>query len=97
MRHPAGLSIVNRIAAALLGGYAFTWGFAAFGIAALVAAGMDFEEAEHATLLLVFLVFLPAFLWAFAGRSLARIWTVLAGGGAVMALAAWFLQRSLLG
>lgn len=93
----AGPRIAGRIAAALLGGYAFTWGLAAFGMALLVTLGMDFEEAEHAAMLPAFIVFLIAFLWAFAGRSLARIWAVLAGGGAVMGLGAWLLQRSLLG
>lgn len=96
MRAHTRLSIVNRIAAALLGGYAFTWGFTALGMVALVAAGVDFHEAEHAVLLLTFIVFLLVFLWAFAGRNLARIWAVLAGGGALMTLAAWFLQRLIL-
>ena len=89
--------VVARIAAALLGGYAFTWGFAAFTMAALVAAGMGFHEAEHAALLLAFIVFLLAFLGAFAARSLVRLWAVLAGGGIAMTVAAWALQRSLLG
>lgn len=93
--HP--LAVLSRIAAALLGGYAFTFGFAALAIAGLSTAGVDFHEAEHGTLLLAFLVFLLAFLWSFAARSLARIWLVLAGGGAAMTLAAWLLQRHLLG
>lgn len=96
-RDHTGLAIALRIAAALVGGYAFTGGFAAFGMAALAAAGMDFHEAEHAIMLVAFIVFLLVFLWAFAGRSLLRIWAVLAGGGVVMALGAWLLQRSLLG
>ncbi|WP_460535198.1 hypothetical protein [Chitinimonas naiadis] len=90
------LLVLARIAAALLGGYVFTWGLAALAIVALVAAGTDFEEAEHGVMLLAFIVFLLAFLWSFAGRSLVRIWAVLAGGGATMTLAAWLLQRSLL-
>lgn len=89
-------TVVLRIAAALLGGYAFTWGFAALAMAGLVALGVDFHEAEHAALLPAFLVFLVALLWAFAGRRLARIWALLVGGGAAMTLAAWLLQRSLL-
>lgn len=91
------LSIVLRIAAALLGGYVFSWGFAALGVVVLSFAGMDFHDAEHAVMLLVFIVFLLAFLWAFTGRSLLRVWAVLAGGGAGMVAAAWVLQRSLLG
>jgi len=96
-RHPAWLPVVLRIAAALAGGYAFTWGAAALAIAGLAAAGMDFEEAEHAVMLLAFIVFLVAFLWAHACRSLVRVWVVLAGGGALMTLFAWLLQRCLLG
>jgi hypothetical protein len=86
-----------RIAAALFGGYAFTWGFTSLGIVGLVALGVDFHEAETGVLILAFLVFLCMFLWAFAARSLIRVWGVLAGGGAVMAAAAWALQRALVG
>lgn len=73
---------LSRIAAALFGGYAFTWGFAALGIAGLVALGVEFHEAETGVLMLTFLVFLCMFLWSFAARSLVRVWAVLAGGGA---------------
>lgn len=97
VRKTPGRAVLARIAAALLGGYAFTWGFAAFAMAALVTAGMGFHEAEHAAMLLAFIVFLLAFLGAFAARSLVRLWTVLAGGGLAMTVAAWALQRSLLG
>lgn len=87
----------SRIAAALFGGYAFTWGFTVLGIAGLVALGVDFHEAETGVLLLAFLVFLGMFLWAFAASSLLRVWAVLAGGGAAMTVLAWALQRTLLG
>ncbi|MEW5966297.1 MAG: iron uptake protein [Pseudomonadota bacterium] len=90
------LPVAFRIAAALLGGYAFTWGFAALGVAGLVALGVDFHEAETALMLLAFLVFLPLFLWAFAAASMRRVWTVLAGGGSLMTAAAWALQRAIL-
>ena len=63
------MNIASRIAAGVLGGYAFTWGF---------------------------IVFLVVFLWAFAARSVLRVWGVLAGGGALMAGAAWLVQRALL-
>lgn len=87
---------LSRIGAALLGGYAFTWGFASLGIAALVAFGVDFHEAETGVMLLAFLLFTGLFLWAYAAASLARVWAVLAGGGALMTAAAWLLQRALL-
>jgi len=91
------LFIVNRIAAALLGSYAFTWGFTALGIAGLVALGVSFHEAQTGILLLAFFVFLGLFLWAFAAVNVRRVWGLLGGGAALMIIAAWALQRSLLG
>lgn len=85
-------SVTLRIAAALLGGYAFTWGFVSLGVAVTFAAGMAFHDAEHMSYLLGFLIYLVAFLWAFAARSLKRVWAVLAGGGAAMAVAASCVQ-----
>lgn len=90
------LWVTNRILSALLGGYAFTWGFASLGIAGLAALGVDFHEAETGVLMLAFLVFLGMFLWAFACHSVARVWAVLAGGGAVMTLSAWLIQQTML-
>ncbi len=93
---PSRLHIVARIAAAMLGGYAFCWGFVALFIASMFAAGMPFHDAESLSYMLAFLLFLGLFLWAFAARSLARVWGVLAGGGALMSAAAWLIQRTLL-
>ncbi len=90
------LSVPHRFAVALLGGYAFSWGVTSLGVVGMVALGGDFHEAEIAMLLLAFLVFLSAFLWAFATVSLARVWAVLGGGAALMIAAAWGLQRVLL-
>ncbi len=87
--------IVSRVAASLLGGYAFTWGFTALGLVLGIAAGMAFDDAHTLVYLLAFLVFLVVFLWAFAAQSLARVWIVLAGGGAAMTAAAWALGRTL--
>lgn len=88
--------LISRILSALIGGYAFTWGFSSIGIAGLAALGVDFHEAETAVLMLAFLVFLAVFLWAFACRSVAHVWFVLAGGGALMTLSAWGIQQSML-
>lgn len=88
--------LLARIAAAALGGYAFAWGLVALGMAGLFALGMPFHDAEHLTAMLAMLVYLVAFLWAFAARSLPRVWGVLAGGGALMAGAASLLQTALL-
>lgn len=90
------LQVSNRVAAALLGGYAFTWGFTVLGMAGLTALGVDFHEAETGVLILAFLVFLVLFLWAFAASSMLRVWAVLSGGAALMTAAAWALQRALL-
>ena len=89
------LHIVSRIAASILGGYAFTWGFAALGMALLFSAGMPFHDAEHLSYIVAFIVFLVAFLWAFAATSVVRVWLVLASGGALMAVAASLVQQAL--
>lgn len=88
--------LVSRIAAGILGGYAFTWGFIALLIGLLFAAKMAFHDAEALGYILGFIVFLMVFLWAFSARSLARVWLVLAGGGALMTGTAWLVQRALL-
>jgi hypothetical protein len=90
------VTVALRIAAGMLGGYAFTWGFIALAITSLFAARLDFHDAETLGTILGFIVFLVVFLWAFAARSVLRVWLVLAGGGALMAGAAWLVQRALL-
>ena len=57
------LSITIRLAAALLGSYAFTWGFSTLGVTGLVALGVDFHEAETALLLLAFLPVYAVLQW----------------------------------
>jgi len=95
-REAAGrFQIASRVAASLLGGYAFTWGFVTLGTALGVGAGMSYGEAQTLLFLLAFLVFLAGFCWAFAERRAARVWAVLAGGGAAMTTAAWFVSRIL--
>ncbi|MBD3633503.1 MAG: iron uptake protein [Methylophaga sp.] len=96
MNSQAALQTTNRIIAAILGGYAFTWGFSVLGITSLVALGIDFHEAETGLSLIAFLVFLGLFLWAFAAKSMIRVWLVLAGGAAIMMLIGTVLQNSLL-
>ncbi len=89
------LHVVSRIAAGTLGGYAFTWGFMAISMALLFAVGMPFHDAEALSTMLGFLLFLSVFCWAFAAGNLARVWAVLAVGGALMAATASLLQRTL--
>ena len=92
---PTRTHIVSRVAASLLGGWAFVWGFATLTISGQVALGQPYDQAHTATMLLVFLVFLSVFCWSFAAASLARVWTVLVGGGLLMTGAGWLLQSSL--
>lgn len=87
--------IASRVAASLLGSWAFVWGFSTLGITCLVALGQPYDEAQTAVMLLAFLVFLAAFCWTFAAASLARVWVVLAGGAALMTGTAWLAQRAL--
>lgn len=88
-------NIMARIGAAILGGYAFTWGLMALGVALLFTAGMEFHDAEHLGYIVGLLVYLTVFLWAFASRNLRRVWLLLVGGGALMAIAASLLQSLL--
>lgn len=88
--------VTSRVLAGVFGAYAFTWGFAAAGVAALVGLGVEYEEAEMGVLMLAFLLFLGLFLWSFAAASLARVWAVLAGGAALQFAAAWAIQRAIL-
>lgn len=89
------LSITSRVAAGLLGSYVFVWGFTTLMIALGLKGGTDLDEARQLAYLLAFLIFLGAFLWAFASPRLLRVWLVLAGGGAVMSAVAWAVTRSL--
>jgi hypothetical protein len=86
-------AVASRVAASLLGGYLFVWGFVSLSVALLLAAGMPYGDALTLAYLLAFFVFLAVFLWAYAASSLARVWGVLAGGGALMTGAAWLLAR----
>jgi hypothetical protein len=89
------LHIASRVAAGIGGGYVFVWGFVMLVIAMGLTAGMRYSEAQTLAFLLAFLVFLVAFCWAFAARSLVRVWCVLAGGGLAMTAAAWFTTRAI--
>lgn len=85
--------VLSRICASILGSYAFTWGFIALGASSLIVAGTEFHEASSLTSMLGFVVFLCTFCWAFIAASLTRVWVVLAGGGALMTLAGWWISR----
>lgn len=91
----ARFAIVARIAVALLGGYAFCWGFIGFGVSGLYSLGVSFHEAESLSTILALLIYLVVFLWVFAARHLARTAVLLFGGGALMAGIASLLQSQL--
>jgi len=92
---PTPAHVFSRTAASLVGSYAFVWGFTSLGIALGVSAGMAYSEAQKLLYLAAFLVFLACFCWAFVSAGVARVWAVLAGGGAFMTAAAWLLSRTL--
>ena len=89
------LRVAARVGAAVLGGYAFTWGLIALATALLSKAGMGFHDAEFLSSAVGLLVFLVALLWTMACRRVALAWLVLAGGGAVMAALASLVQKSI--
>jgi hypothetical protein len=90
-----GWALASRIAAALLGGYAFAWGLNALLTASLFAAGLEFHDAEFLGGALGILAFLVIFLSAFVVRRVVRLWIVLVCGGALMTGAASWVQHLL--
>lgn len=88
------LQIASRVAASVIGGWVFVWGFSTLGIAVLLAAGLTYVDARTLIYLLAFLVYLVAFCWAFATASATRAWLVLFGGGVAMTALAWLLLRA---
>lgn len=90
------IALLLRIGAAILGGYAFCWGFIAVAHSGLYGLGMPFHDAEHLSAILGVLLYLTVFLWSFAARRIGVIWAVLLGGGGLMTGAAALIQRALL-
>lgn len=88
--------IIGRIAAGILGGYAFVWGAIALLHAGLYALGMPFHDAEHLSSIIGFLLYLILFLWAFAAQNLTKVWLIFVGGGLAMTASASLIQHLLL-
>lgn len=88
-----GLPLIFRVGAALIGGYAFVWGFTSLIVAGTLAVGGDYDEGLTLAYMLAFLVYVAVFLWSFASQHLARVWLSLAGGGAAMTAGAWWLAQ----
>jgi len=85
--------LVSRVGAGIFGSYVFAWGFIALVASSLIAAGTEFHEATSLVSMLAFLLFLVTFCWSFIASSIALVWGVLAWGGALMALAGWWIAR----
>lgn len=87
-RHGAGWRTLWLLAA-VPGGYAFSAAWVSATAAVLARAGLARVDAVVLPSMLGFLFFLGFVVWAFAQRSLARLWAVTAGGTALcLALAA---------
>lgn len=86
--------VVGRLVAAILGGYAFSSGTAAFVAVALsVVLGMSRADAALTAGMLAFLVYLAAVIWAFAERRIARLYLVLFAGAGVLFAAAFGMMQ----
>ncbi len=79
------LDIASRVGAAVVGGYALATA-AALGATALPGTR---AEAVQIGIMLGFLAYAAAMIWAFAARSAIRAWAGLIGPAAVLALIGW--------
>jgi hypothetical protein len=86
--------IVSRVAAGVLGGWLFAWGFVALSNMLLLGAGQTYADARTLAYLLAFLVYLAGLCGAFVVRRAWQAWLALAGGGAAMTALAWWLART---
>jgi len=93
--HSSRLHVASRVAASLLGSYAFVWGFVSLASAAGLKLGLAYTDALQLACWLGCLIFVASLCGAFAAVSLQRVWAVLGGGGALMTGAAWLLLRTL--
>lgn len=82
-------SIVSRIAAATLGGYALT--SAATVLLALAWPAPKAQAVLWATML-SFVIYTAAVIWAVYVRSATRAWVGMAGGAALCSALAWLLM-----
>jgi hypothetical protein len=83
----SSVEIIQRVIAAVVGGYAVSW---AVSLLLARALPMDRYPAVQWAVLASFLIYLVAILWAFRVRPLARMWVWLlgvAGAAAIMAMA----------
>ncbi|GAD21532.1 DUF3649 domain-containing protein [Acidovorax sp. MR-S7] len=86
-------AVASRTVAAVAGGYLLAAAGAAVGAHAMAGLGMPRADAALASTLLAFIVHAVAAMWAFGCASAWRAWAGVCLPGAVLALAAWWLQR----
>ena len=86
---PVWLSVALRVVGAVGGGYAVTALAVAACSAVLARVGMERAEAVALCAMLGFVLYLVLALWAFAVRSVARLWLVLGVSAALLAAACW--------
>ncbi|MBP7353588.1 hypothetical protein [Comamonas sp. UBA7528] len=86
-----GFSILSRVLAAVLGGYAV-----ASAVAVLLAAVLPVARAEAvlAGMQWSFVVYVVAAIWAFSPVPLARVWGVLLTTVALLVLVSWVCARA---
>lgn len=84
---PAALSIVSRLLAALLGGYALT-----YAATAALAKALPVEPVDAVIIasLPAFALYTAVIIWAFAARSAIRLWASLGIATLTLALFAFW-------
>lgn len=81
-----------RLIAAIPGGYALTAAAVAALGGLLPLTGMTRSDAVALSAMLGFMLYLVLLLWAFAERSLVRLWGVFASGLAVCGVLLWLMS-----
>lgn len=79
------IDITSRVGAAVVGGYALATAVA-LGAAALPGSR---AESVQIGIMLGFIAYAAAMIWAFAARSAVSAWTGLIGPAAVLAVIGW--------
>jgi hypothetical protein len=85
------LSILSRLAAAVVGGYTFTI-VASVSLSSVLP--MPRADAVLTAILLSFAVYAGAILWAFSTRTARRAWVGLAFSSTIFACLAWLTRAT---
>lgn len=88
------LSIVSRVLAASVGGYALVSALAVLLALPLAAYWpMPLQQAVMVTAFFGFLIYVPIVLWVFHTPSAARAWVWLAAWSVMVSLLGWWLLK----